>query len=358
MKRSLGALGLFLSGAFASGCPVYSDNVPYRECFYATDCPLGFRCSSWGECVQAPPHGDPSGDGGVSDAPGDGDVPSDAARSDATDAADSSNPDAPADGTAVTYCGNPSDCAAGETCSSDGTCRAGNCSTIGCIYQFYCATTSNGPACQRLTPGGCGADRDCGSNERCIDGRCTALSAICTDRSQCGTGKVCAEGRCVVACTNDAPCSPGLRCNTALGICSVNAKSCTRTNDCGSANEVCVDGACVPRCTVYGACGDGGSGVCVDNGCVPGAARLTQCTGNGTICGSGEGQICLRGHCYDMCGLEAGACSFGSASCRTVIEAGMQYPVCVASDMLGDECNPTTSKACVDGKVCIDGFCR
>ncbi|MET0593242.1 MAG: hypothetical protein ABW133_11115, partial [Polyangiaceae bacterium] len=155
MKRSLGALGLFLAGAFASGCPLYSDNVPPRECFYATDCPLGFRCSSWGECVQAPPHGGPSGDGGASDAASDGEAREGGARGDVADVSDAASSDAPLtdasvgdapaiDATPATYCGNPSDCSANETCSSDGTCRAGSCTAIGCVNQFQCALGPNG----------------------------------------------------------------------------------------------------------------------------------------------------------------------------------------------------------------------
>jgi hypothetical protein len=359
MKRSLGALGVFFFAVAGSGCPVYSDNVVTVECYYATDCPLGYRCS-YGVCVQAPPHVGPVRDGGGTD------VSSDAAMDAPMEAgdADASPPDAPAptdapagDTGSVVYCGNPSDCNAAETCSTDGTCHRGNCTMNACINQYVCSTMPSGPACVRGDSKGCGADRHCLSTERCVDGSCTSVTELCTDRAQCGAGKACADGRCVTACTTDGQCATGFLCRTALGICGAKVKPCVQTSDCGSKDQVCVDGACVPRCAASGACG-GGTGVCVDNGCVPSAKGVSECDRQGTTCGAGG--VCLHHHCYTVCGGDAGACNAQSTApvCKTVTVAGTSYSVCGTSDTLGPDCDLSAGRACTDGKICVDGYCK
>ena len=59
---------------FLAGCPVYPDNTYSQgpRCYYATDCPVGYRCTS-GFCMLAPPLGGASagtdaGGGGGQDA--------------------------------------------------------------------------------------------------------------------------------------------------------------------------------------------------------------------------------------------------------------------------------------------------
>ena len=355
MKRSLGALGLFFFAAVGSGCPVYSDNVITVECYYATDCPLGFRCAS-GVCVQSPGHVGPTRDGGtdasvdaVSDAPSD--------RGD-TAAPPEGSTDAPAGETGtMVHCGNPNDCTAAETCSTDGTCHRGNCTVNACINQYVCSVTTSGPACVRGDSKGCGADRHCLSTERCIDGTCTNVTELCSDRAQCGAGKVCADGRCVTACTADGQCAEGYLCRTALGVCGAKAKPCLQTNDCASKDQVCVDGACVPRCAASGACGTG-AGVCVDNGCVPSARGVTECDRQGTTCPAGG--VCLHHHCYAVCGGDGGTCNAQSSTpvCKTVMVAGTSYSVCGTADTLGPDCDLSAGRACTDGRSCIDGYCK
>jgi hypothetical protein len=365
MKRSLGALGLFLSAAFASGCPIYSNNVLPAECIYATDCPTGYRCAPGGYCVQGPPHGggsstDGGGVEGGTDADAAGtdaitDGPADASREASTDAP----PSGDADG--VVFCGTPNDCSGVETCGTDGVCRPSNCLTTPCINQFQCGITPSGPACVRGDPLRCGADRHCASTERCIDGTCAAVTQLCTDRSQCAAGKACADGRCVTTCTSDGQCAPGYLCRTALGVCGAKAKPCVQTNDCGGPGQVCVDGACVPRCTASGACGTGaGAGLCVDNGCVPSTKITSECDGQGTSMGCPSGSICLHRHCYVACAQDAGGCNAQSSApvCKMVTVAGATYAVCGTTETLGSECDLTAGKACADGKVCIDGTCR
>ena len=363
MKRSLGALGLFFTAAFVSGCPVYSDNVLPVECIFATDCPFGYRCASGGICVLSPPHGGTSGDSGT------GDARTDAAGKDALeeggpgDASLEGSTDAPPAGDAgpAVFCGNPNDCAADETCSNDGLCHRGNCSVIPCINQYQCAITASGPACVRGAAKGCGADRQCFANERCVDGTCTAVTELCTDRAQCGAGKVCADGRCVATCTADGQCAPGFLCRTALGVCGAKAEVCLHTSDCRSQDRVCVDDACVPRCAAIGVCGAGtGVGVCVDNGCVPSAKVVTECERLGTSTGCPAGSICLHRHCYVSCAEDAGGCSAQSSApvCKMITAAGASYAVCGTTETLGAECDLTAGRACTDGKICVDGYCR
>jgi hypothetical protein len=362
MKRSLGALGLFFTGAFAAGCPVYSDNVYPVECLYATDCPLGYRCASGGICVLAPPHVGTPRDGGASDTSADAAGNDAIAEGGTSDASVEGSTDAPiGDAGPAVFCGNPNDCAADETCSTDGRCHRGNCSMIACINQYQCAITASGPACVRGAAKGCGADRQCFANERCVDGTCTAVTELCTDRAQCGAGKACADGRCVATCTADGQCAPGFLCRTALGICGATAETCLHTSDCGGQDRVCVDSACVPRCAAIGVCGAGtGAGVCVDNGCVPSATVVSECERQGTSTGCSAGGICLHHHCYASCAQDAGGCIAQSSApvCKMITVAGASYAVCGTIETLGADCDPSAGRACTDGKICVDGYCR
>ena len=367
MKRSLGVLGLFFFAALASGCPLYSDNVVSVECIYATDCPVGYRCTSAGFCVPSTPHGGTPGDGGLAsdarnDAVGDALGRDVTTEGGASDAARESSTDAPpsSDAGSAVFCGNPNDCLGGETCSTDGICHPGNCTMSPCINQYQCGVTPSGPACVRGDAKGCGADRQCFANERCLDGTCTAMTELCTDRAQCGPAKACADGRCVATCTADGQCAPGYLCRTALGICGAKAVTCLHTNDCKSHDQVCVDGACVPRCAAVGACGAGtGAGVCVDNGCVPSGNVLAECDGQGTSTGCAIGSICLHHRCYASCAADAGGCTAPSAPlCKTVTVAGASYAICGTTETLGSECDLAAGKACTDAKTCIDGYCR
>jgi hypothetical protein len=77
---------------------VYSDNsVIAGQCVYATDCPLGYRCTIDGFCVQAPPLGE--GDAGMRAEAG-GDAPVDATNQD-FEAGDERAPDAASDAAAA-----------------------------------------------------------------------------------------------------------------------------------------------------------------------------------------------------------------------------------------------------------------
>jgi hypothetical protein len=305
VKRSAALGAVLLSAILAAGCPVYSDNSYGRlgGCYYATDCPIGQRCTSDGYCVAAPLiDGGGGREASVTDAP-------------TTDIATDAAPNA--DGATLVFCANPNDCAANETCANDGTCRPGDCSTSGCVNQFQCAVVTSGPmgmACVHADAQACGADHQCARSARCVDGKCTPLADLCTDRAQCPAGSACVDGKCVATCTADSQCPSGSLCRLALEICDAKAKACSVTGDCASKDLVCVDGGCVPRCGAVGACTDSGASACVDNGCIASQKKRSVCQADG-----------------------------GAAGCA-------KTP--------GSECDPTIDKWCAVGKTCIDGVCR
>jgi hypothetical protein len=344
-KRFVALAAALLSAAFAIGCPVYSDNnYGTIGCYYASDCPVGYLCSA-GYCVVAPPINRR-------------DAATDAVGPDAAADAPSSG-----DGAASVFCANPNDCKADETCSADGACHSGDCSTVACINQFQCAVVSSGTgvACVHADSQACGADHQCAKTARCVDGRCTALADLCTDRSQCPSGSACVDGKCIAACTTDSQCPSGSLCRLALGVCDAKAKACTITHDCGSGDMVCVDGGCVPRCGAVGSCSDGGASACVDNGCIASQMHLDACGADGSTTGCGAGQICVHHACYTSCAApNATACAAVAATplCKTVTVGTATFSICGTTTTLGSECDPTADKACAGGKTCIDGFCR
>jgi hypothetical protein len=348
-KRFLALAATLVGSAFAVGCPVYSDdNYGYATlgCTWALDCPTGYQCIA-GRCIPGPPIGG-SLDAGVKDAT-------------SVDAAS----DAPSsgEGSALAFCANPNDCRADETCTSDGTCHPGDCTTNACINQFQCAvvTSGSGVACVHADAAACGADHQCAASARCVDGRCTPLADLCTDGTQCGPGLACVDGKCVASCTIDSQCPAGYLCRTALGICDAKAKACSITSDCGSQDSVCVDGACVPRCGAVGACSDGGASACVDNGCIASQKPRSSCATDGSSAGCAAGQICVHHACYTSCAApNASACAALTATpvCKMVTVGATAYAICGTTTTLGSECDPTSGVACTGGKTCVDGFCK
>jgi hypothetical protein len=374
-KSALTVGFVLVSAGAIVGCPVYRNSGGYG-CYSSFDCPIGYACTFDGYCVNvggsAGSAGASPGAGGVLGSGGSRDSGADTVLADAggptddasldgqgTDAEEASAGDA---GPSAVYCGNPNDCAASETCTSDGTCQAGDCMTHACINQFQCAVAPaplSGLSCVRGDSRACAADRECVTGQKCVDGICTAFSELCTDRAQCPSGSVCVEGQCIAACTTDGQCPAGFACQTALGVCTAAAKPCSRTSECGGSDVVCVNGACVPRCTARGACGDA-SGVCVDNGCVPSRRLVSQCIGDGTPAGCPVGQICLHHHCYVSCqapNLDACDARPSTPICKTVTLGATSYAVCGTVETLGSACDPSAGAACPSG-TCIDGFCR
>jgi len=274
----------------------------------------------------------------------------------------------PADpGGDVIWCANPDDCAVGETCAPDGTCKAGSCDQLmsagdqlGCIYGFICVSDGATSGCQHENPAACGADVDCagfGPGYLCVSGICTAPADQCFDQTQCAAGSKCVAGKCSSAC-GTATCPASYTCSTEHGLCSIPAKPCAITNDCGGPDAVCVDGACVPRSDGPN-CATGT--VWVENGCIPSQSPEFVCNQDGVQDVCAEGSVCLHHSCYISCeGANANACVNQTPSlnqCKTVTTVSGSHKVCGSSENLGNECDPL--RPCEGpGKMCIDGFCK
>jgi hypothetical protein len=357
LRWPFAVLGLaFLASISSLGCPINSDQ---SGCYSSNDCPAGQQCTASGLCIGGLPYlGGTAGSNvdasAALDASADGST-KDAAGKDALVEAVATG-----DGAFPVYCGSPNDCAATETCATDGTCHPGDCSAIPCINQFECEVIKGASACVHGDSRACGTDQQCLTSERCIAGSCTAMADLCTDQTQCPSSRVCDQGKCTTACTSDPQCPAGYKCRIALGVCDVPAKACSVTSDCAAKDSVCVDGACVPRCGARGACGNG-SGTCVDNGCVPDQKPAHQCDGAGTPAGCAAGQVCLHGHCYVSCeSPNQTACASQATAplCKTVKLGSTSYSICGTTQTLGSECDPSANLPCTGTKTCIDGFCR
>lgn len=390
MKRFFLMGFVFVTAGILSGCPIYDNHGdgdchmgncdpdppgPVPGCTSSADCGINETCGSddqchvgsctiWGcsgglECVVnndqtadcKPPGGNStSSSGGSSSSGGMGGAGSGGGGT------GGSGTGGAAPG--PVYCGNPGDCAAGETCTPNGTCQAGDCSMLGCIFGYFC---DQNLTCQPSNPAACGQDEDCGgfgAGYLCISGVCTAAVDQCSDQTQCLSGQKCADGKCVTSCVVNAECPAGYLCDTNIGLCLNAATPCVVTNDCGSADSVCVDGACVPRSS--GATCDPGR-VWVENGCVPDQAAVFFCNAEGQQDNCQAGSICLHHNCYLSCEMpNDNACNNLPVFnvCKPVATGTGTYKVCGSNQNLGMDCDPTLGKACsMPGQVCLDGFC-
>jgi hypothetical protein len=261
-------------------------------------------------------------------------------------------------GGTTAWCGNPSDCAAGQTCAPDGTCRDGDCNLNGCIFGYACDAVNG--ACAANDPAACFLDTDCssiGQSHACVNGSCRAPEDQCFDQAQCRVGDKCAEGRCIRGCIDTNDCSEAYACDLEIDICSLPARACAITNDCGSASEVCVEGACVARAGADGSCQEGR--VWVRNGCVPDQAPIVACEVDGQQDACTAGSVCLHHACYISCDTPNEAACGGLNpfnECKPFTTPSGAHQVCGSSQNLGGECDPNTD--CSPGRKCIDGFCR
>jgi hypothetical protein len=414
MKTYAGFGLIGLAGLLLSGCPIYDTT----NCYSDYDCPSNAYCSENNECIPYPVYG-AGGSGGTSNqvpcthpeqcgvnsvcgADGTchtGDcsfsgcvsgykctldaqnlfvcVPSSTGKGGSAGAGGSlpdggagaaGEPDggggtAGADASVPVYCGNPKDCPTGQTCTPEGVCETGSCTSLGCVNGYVCA--DDGTACVPTNPAACMLDGDCGfmgTGYKCVNGTCTAPDKLCTDKTQCPGLANCVDGKCVASCSADAgaSCATGYVCDAVLGVCTPPASGCSVTSDCDSATLVCVAGACVPECGAGGTCPTGQ--VCVANGCIPDQQPKFDCTVDGTQDVCAASSICLHHHCYISCeGANANVCDFNPPElslCKTVTTSSGEHNICGSNSNLGSECDPTLGPACADGKFCIDGFCK
>jgi hypothetical protein len=362
--------GGFCDGDFCDppGCQTSSDCGINETCGADDQCHTG-DCSSWGcpdgqSCVEQDDNtvvcegGSSTG----SNTTGNGGGGGAGATSSAGGGTSTGSAGGGGTGGTPVYCGNPDDCAATETCGPDGTCQAGDCAAVGCIYGYTCDAAAVPPVCKPTNPAACGTDSDCagaGSGYACVSGICTAPGDQCFDQTQCPVGNVCAGGKCTTECADNADCSEtSYTCDAGVGICSVPANPCTITNDCGGPDAVCVDGACVPRSDM-GSCPAGH--VWVENGCIPNQSASFICTVDGAQDLCADGSICLHHSCYISCAPPNQTACDNLPSidqCKTVTTTSGAHDVCASSDNLGGECDPTAGLGCAPGKICIDGFCK
>jgi hypothetical protein len=377
MKRLLqfGLLGAIAS--VLAGCPIWDDGhhagttgcfgddcfQPQPDCTDSSQCGLNATCGEdqechpgdctfWGcasgECVVQP--------NGTATCDGDG--------SGGSGAAGSGGSGGTGGGSDVIWCGNPNDCSDGETCSPDGTCQAGACDAVGCIYGYTCDTAVTPAACTPTNPATCGADADCaaaGTGFKCVSGLCTQPSGLCFDQGQCDDGAKCADGKCIAGCNEASDCGGGYDCNIELGICSTPTDACTITNDCGGPDAVCVNGACVPRADLEDGSCEGG-GVWSLNGCITDQSPTFTCTVDGVQDACASGSLCLHRSCYISCvAPNENVCTNLPTLnvCKGVTTVSGAHQVCGSEESLGGECDPQAALACpTAGAICLDGYCK
>jgi hypothetical protein len=103
--------------------------------------------------------------------------------------------------------------------------------------------------------------------------------------------------------------------------------------------------------------------VCVDNGCIPDQKPVFLCATEGVQDACAQGSICLHHACYIACSADAGdggGCQSADQFnvCKQVTTGSGTYSVCGSSANLGNQCDPTTGRACTSPAICIDGYCR
>lgn len=266
-------------------------------------------------------------------------------------------------------------CTAPATCLKDdargvwacGSSTTPDCGTTGCIAGYTCKDSAGKKLCVSSDPNACVADGDCtaktGAGSLCLGGVCKGPKDLCSDSTQCKSGSSCVDGRCVSKCAST--CATGYKCDDKTGLCTGGTAACTGETGCDTGGT-CVAGRCVAPAKTDGTCGPGL--VSVAGGCVVDDRPIFFCDNDGTKDGTQDkcaaGSICLHHNCYISCTGASDTTTCAKADkfpiCKAVTTSSGTHNVCGSSTSLGSECDPTSTppKACVSGKVCIDGFCK
>ncbi|RKH88558.1 hypothetical protein D7Y21_14180 [Corallococcus sp. AB045] len=154
---------------------------------------------------------------------------------------------------ALTACGD--DATTIDSCTSDTDCSSGFCNTAASVCMETCESAADCPDSEKECAVLAGSSKtekvcQCKTNQLCNDGDSTDLV--------CGTvSKRCEEpGSTPAACTKDADCGSGNTCNTATGVCSPAATTCTGEGQAACAyGSACYSGTCsappTPTCDNY-----------------------------------------------------------------------------------------------------------
>jgi hypothetical protein len=377
MKRTLGLAMVALTGALASGCPVFPHE---RTCYDQYDCPADYYCA-YPDNVCMPRTG---GGGGTAGQAGQ---------------------------SASTPCSSPSQCDFNSVCGKDGFCHTGDCFFSGCVQGYQCVKDSSYYVCKPATPdGGAGkagdgsagdgaageasggasgspdaADTGPSDGSGGTDAADTAPPPLyCGNPSDCPPGKVCtpagtcAAGTCTslgcisgyacvspdggaaqclptnpAACIEDKDCTSmgaGFKCIN--GLCTAPADQCWDQNQCPGKKVSCVDGKCTSTCTDSSQCPDGYA-------CDPTLKVCNKAAKPCTITGdcASATSVCVGGTCVQRCTTEAD----GGHSCP----AGLR---CVANGCVPDQAptftcdkdgEPGTGAPgkCAVGSICLHHSC-
>lgn len=185
-----------------------------------------------------------------------------------------------------------------------------------CVCGSDCVETALcDPEESSNVPGGsctqaCTVDADCGTGARCeVDsvGRCVPT---CTASSECGAGRFCFAGDCLALCQADAQCLSG-NCDRSTGRCRAadfvpmgadTSEACLRDDDCKS--DVCSSsGRCLTLCS-----------------------RSVQGCPDGEFC-FGDDEYIDAGQCLPLCETTAD-CADPAAVCMDVSDLGRGARVC------------------------------
>lgn len=220
-------------------------------------------------------------------------------------------------------------------CDSQLRCRGGSCELPGqagdvcenandCASLLWCDPSGT---CQPLPNVG----------DQCLNGSTTNYSDPCRGSLVCkldpgGSTRSCQPGGTAgMACSSDAPCAPGHRCDAGLcHLISGPGGTCVSKVDCPYLHE-CVAETCVP----YGAIGDACSPTlpCMQGSCV---GQVCTALPDGSSCDGSNGL--LGGQCQNHCQSVGGS-----------------IYVCAPLGGVGAACaDAFDSAACQSGLVCAD----